>query len=287
VALLALALVVLGQSKAVFDLGLMAWVSDRVPYEQRSRVIGINETSWALGLLVGVTAMGLITAATNYRVGYVVAAVAVSAASLACRRIAPDHAAHMAQRRDRQPVDRRRAAATMLGMYSLMAASQCVFITFGAWLVDRYDFSAAQLSAVTFGLGFCELFASTSSARKADRWGKEVSTAIGAALMVPSGIAVALGHHVLWVGLPFVIVAIASFEFAVVSALPLGTQLVPGSPARGVGLMFAAGTFGRASMSLLATRVYTHFGMTWPPLMTAVLAGCVVASMARLRRISR
>ena len=83
VALLALALVVLGQSKSVFDLGLMAWVSDRVPYEQRSRVIGINETSWALGLLVGVTAMGLITAATNYRVGYLVAAAAVATASLA------------------------------------------------------------------------------------------------------------------------------------------------------------------------------------------------------------
>ena len=41
---------------------------------------------------------------------------------------------------------------TAVGMYSLMAASQCVFITFGAWLVDRYGFSAAQLSAVTFGL---------------------------------------------------------------------------------------------------------------------------------------
>ena len=287
VVVLAVALVLLAQSKAVFDLGLMAWVSDRVPYERRSRVIGINETSWALGLLLGVTAMGLITAATNYRVGYLVAAIAVPAVAVACRRqIAPDTAEHTQRSRARGRIDAPRAVATMGGMYALMAASQCVFITFGSWLVDRFGFSAAQLSAVTFGLGVCELVASTSSARKADGWGKEISTAVGAGLMVPAGIVVALGHDHLWIGLPFVVIAIAAFEFAVVSAIPLGTQLIAGSPARGVGLMFAAGTFGRASMSLVATRVYSHFGMTWPPLMTAGFGLLVIVAMFRLRAIS-
>lgn len=287
VVVLAVALVLLAQSKAVFDLGLMAWVSDRVPYDRRSRVIGINETSWALGLLLGVTAMGLITAATNYRVGYLVAAIAVTAVAVACRRqIAPDTAEHAQRSRARGRIDAPRAVATMGGMYALMAASQCVFITFGSWLVDRFGFSAAQLSAVTFGLGVCELVASTSSARKADGWGKEISTAVGAGLMVPAGIVVALGHEHLWIGLPFVVIAIAAFEFAVVSAIPLGTQLIAGSPARGVGLMFAAGTFGRASMSLVATRVYSHFGMTWPPLMTAGFGLLVIVAMFRLRAIS-
>ena len=103
---------------------------------------------------------------------------------------------------------------------------------------------------------------------------------------VPAGIVVALGHDHLWIGLPFVVIAIAAFEFAVVSAIPLGTQLIAGSPARGVGLMFAAGTFGRASMSLVATRVYSHFGMTWPPLMTAGFGLLVIVAMFRLRAIS-
>ena len=72
-----IALVVIAQSKVVFDLGLGAWVSDRVPFERRGRVIGLTETSWAMGLLAGVTTMGLVTAATSWRVGYVVGAVAV------------------------------------------------------------------------------------------------------------------------------------------------------------------------------------------------------------------
>ena len=54
VVVLALALVLLNQSKVLFDLGLGAWVSDRVPYERRGRVIGLTETSWAGGLLLGV-----------------------------------------------------------------------------------------------------------------------------------------------------------------------------------------------------------------------------------------
>jgi predicted MFS family arabinose efflux permease len=283
----AIALVVIAQSKVMFDLGLGAWISDRVPYGQRSRVMGLTETSWAFGLLAGVTAMGLVTAATNYRVGYLVGAVAVATMSLLIwRGVAPDEGAHHhSQRSEPGRIDRRRTVLTAFGMFTLMGASQSIFVTFGSWLVDRFAFTAVTLSAVTLGLGFAELFASVSSARRADAWGKERSTALGAGLMIPAGIGLAIGHGHLGIGLPFVIVGIASFEFAVVSAIPLGTTLVPGSPARGMALMFGAGTFGRAVVSLVATRFYTHHGMAWPATMSAVLASITVLTMLRLRRL--
>jgi predicted MFS family arabinose efflux permease len=286
-AFFAIALVIIAQSKVSFDLGLGAWISDRVPYGQRSRVMGLTETSWAFGLLLGVTAMGLVTAATNYRVGYLVGAVAVATMSmLIWSGVAPDQGAHHhSQRVEPGRIDRRRTALTALGMLSLMGASQSLFVTFGSWLVDRFDFTAVMLSAVAFGLGFAELFASVSSARKADAWGKERSTALGAGIMIPAGVGLALGHGHLAIGLPFVVVGIAAFEFAVVSAIPLGTTLVPGSPARGMALMFGAGTFGRAVVSLAATRLYTHDGMVWPALLSAVLAAVTVLAMWRLRRL--
>ncbi|HAP78491.1 MAG TPA: hypothetical protein DCR14_20710, partial [Acidimicrobiaceae bacterium] len=78
VAMLAVALIVLAQSKVLFDLGLGAWVSDRVPYERRGRVIGLTETSWALGLLVVVSLLGLLTAMSNWRVGYAAGAALVA-----------------------------------------------------------------------------------------------------------------------------------------------------------------------------------------------------------------
>ncbi len=41
-------------------------------------MIGLIEVSWAFGLLIGVSTMGLVTAATNWRVGYLSGAAAMT-----------------------------------------------------------------------------------------------------------------------------------------------------------------------------------------------------------------
>ena len=288
-AMFACALVLIAQSKVMFDLGLGAWISDRVPYAQRSRVMGLTETSWALGLLLGVTTMGLVTAATNWRIGYGVGAAAVLAmAALISRGIQPDAGAHTkAHRAARAPVQVRDVAVLVLAVFSLMASSQALFVTFGSWLDDSFDFSPVMLSAVAFGLGFGELFASVLSSRRTDEWGKERSAAAGAALMVPAGIGLALWHDHLAIALPLLIVAIGAFEFGIVSAIPLGTAVVPGSPARGMAMMFGAGTFGRALASVPATSLYEHRGMAWPAAMCATFAMVTVGSFLRLERRRR
>ena len=63
----AVGLLVLALTKIVFDIGLIAWTADHVPYERRGRVVGIIETSWAFGLLIGVSSLGVVTALTSWR----------------------------------------------------------------------------------------------------------------------------------------------------------------------------------------------------------------------------
>ena len=46
----------------VLVVGAGAWIVDHVPFERRGRVVGLVETAWALGLLVGVSALGVVTA---------------------------------------------------------------------------------------------------------------------------------------------------------------------------------------------------------------------------------
>ena len=58
----------------VLVVGTGSWIADHVPFAQRSRVVGLNEMSWALGLLVGVSAMGLVTAVSSWRWAYATAA---------------------------------------------------------------------------------------------------------------------------------------------------------------------------------------------------------------------
>ncbi len=291
VAMLAVALVVLAQSKVLFDLGLGAWVSDRVPYERRGRVIGLTETSWALGLLVVVSLLGLLTAVSSWRVGYAAAAALVAVMAVLVRRTVADDLGHGQEHaRAERPEHVRVPAAgwALVGAaLCLMASSQVLFVTFGSWLDDHHGIDPSGIAALAFGLGFAELFSSVSASRVADRWGKERAGAVGALVMVPAALVLAAGHDTLMLGLPALVVAIAAFEFAIVSIIPLGTQMVAGAPAFGMSVMLAAGTLGRALSSIPATRVYTRVGMAWPAIMCAVLAAGAAAGLrgvAVLRR---
>ncbi|MFM2076421.1 MAG: hypothetical protein RJA49_311 [Actinomycetota bacterium] len=283
-AMFSVALIVIAQSKVMFDLGLASWLSDRVPYERRGRVLGLTETSWALGLLVGVTTMGLVTAATSWRVGYAVGAVAVMVLAAVAARAIPDdpvghgHASRRATTKGRMT---RRGKMVVAGTFCLMSASQSLFVTFSGWLRDHFAVSDTGISLVVFCLGFGELFASLSAARVSDRWGKERAAGIGAALMIPAAGLLAVTNQHLILGLPLLLVAIVAFEFAIVSAIPLATEAVPGSPARGLAISLGMGTLGRATASVVATRLYVHHGMTWPALMCAVLAAGMVLAMWR------
>jgi uncharacterized membrane protein YeaQ/YmgE (transglycosylase-associated protein family) len=83
------------------------------------------------------------------------------------------------------------------------------------------------------------------------------------------------------------VVAIAAFEFAIVSAIPLATDIVPGTPGRGMALTLSMGTLGRALASIPATRLYSRHGMAWPAVMCAVFASGTVFAMWRAHLAGR
>lgn len=268
-AVFTLGIIVLAASKVAFDVALGAWVADHVPWNRRSKVVGYTETSWALGLLLGVTTMGLITAVTNWRVAYATGAIAVLILGLIVSNRLPvaDDVIH--EHNDdlemhlEHGVLRRGSWYAIASCFTLMGASQCIFVTFGPWLEDTFEYSAANIAIVGFSLGVVEFLASTSSAKYTDAFGKEKSVAIGALLMVPAALLIALASQNIVSGLIGLLIVLMGFEFAVVSLLPLGAQLVPGKRGRGMGLLIGAGTLGRASVSIAATRLYDQHGI--PP----------------------
>jgi predicted MFS family arabinose efflux permease len=103
--------------------------------------------------------------------------------------------------------------------------------------------------------------------------------------MVPAALLLALTNTHLALGLPMLLLAITVFEFAIVSAIPLTTEAVPGSPSRGMAISLGMGTLGRATASVVATRLYVHHGMTWPALMCAALASGMVLAMWQANRM--
>jgi len=177
--------------------------------------------------------------------------------------------------------------AAVVGMLGLTAAAQALFVTFGAWLEDDFGFGTAALSAVTFGIGGLELVASTTSAARTDRWGKERSVVGGAAVMIPCGLLLfGLQSHV-GAGLVVLAVFIAAFEFSIVSTIPIGAELSPGTPGRGIGTLLAAGTVGRMLMAVPATVLYDAHGFGAPVLLAVAAAALAGAAMAARHRLHR
>lgn len=278
-------LFLLGWAKSVYDIGLGAWIAGHVAYERRSRVVGLTETSWALGLLVGVSLMGLITGVASPRWAYAAAAVVVVVmAGVLRHRLPEDHTAEARPVGVRIGRISRSGMVVVGGMMLLAAGAQALFVTFGSWLQDQHGFSSTTLAVVTFGLGAAELAASLTSAHRTDAWGKERSVAVGAAVMVPAALALAAAQRVLPLGLAAVVVAIVMFEFAIVSGIALASELVPGSAARGLAWVVSATTLGRALVAIPATKLYQHLGIDGPAVLTAALAAGAVVAFARPAR---
>ncbi len=288
IVMFAAGLFVVALSKIVFDVSLGAWIADHVPYERRGRVVGLTETSWALGLLVGVTVLGLVTAATSWRWGYGVGAVGVGVmAVFIARRLredpadsdAPDPApaSRVAQAsRGRMPAE---GWLVVAGVFGLMSAAQSLFVTFGPWLEDEFGVNTVGLVAVTFGIGLLELTASTTSAARTDVWGKERSAILAAAIMIPTGLALSVVQSSLVPSLALLGIFIAGFEFGIVSSIPIGPTLIPGAPGRGLGTMIAFGTLGRGLTSIVATRLYEAHGLSATALLGAAFAVMAGLSM--------
>ena len=282
VAMLTIALVILGQGNTTFYLGIGTWIAMHVPYERRGRVTGLIEVSWAFGLLIGVSAMGLVTAVSNWRVGYLSGAAAmIIMAIVVVGRIDSPTDEHRTAAKTK-PLGRlvARGWLILLSGFCITAASHALVVSFGSWLEDEFGLTPAGLSAVTFLLGASELVATLSVARFTDIWGKRRSVAAGAALMVPASVGLALLHHHLILGVALLAIGVLGFEFSVVSAISLGTGLVPGSPAQGLGLLIGVDTIGRSVMSVPATRLYSSYGIGWPAAMAAVLGVVAVITIS-------
>jgi predicted MFS family arabinose efflux permease len=102
---------------------------------------------------------------------------------------------------------------------------------------------------------------------------------------VPAGILLAVGSTNIVLGLIAVGVYYLGFEFAVVSLLPLATQLVPNSPGMGLGWVLGAGTLGRAVIAIVGTRAYERYGVGVPALIGSAFGILAALSILAYKKL--
>lgn len=271
-----LAMILSGLGISAFVPNLQAFVSSRLPYPLRARGLGMIEYSWALTGILGLSLIGALIAATNWRVPFFLLAAGMigmsfmfSAMPAASRPRAREADPSEARRNRRRqvidlfviPINHRSTYATILaGALSYFAAMQ-VMIAHGAWLAQDYQLDAAALGMVAFVFGWFDLAASVSVSLFTDRIGKKRSVLIGI-----------LGSLVGYLLMPFLnigvipavaIIGIARmfFEFNIVSHFPLLSEQVPDQRGRVMTLGAAASLVGATAAGFTGPWLLVHAGV--------------------------
>ncbi len=258
-------LIVTMLGKYVFDPSMQAYLGDRVLYQRRGRVIAITEYSWSMAFFIGVPVMGFLIARLGWLAPFPLLFTLGTMALLALAWLLP---------RDPDPARAGPVFLQNLGSVwtcrlallglavglLISAANEIINLVFGVWMEDAFGLKIAALGIATAVIGSSELLGETFSVGFTDRLGKP--NAIGLGLLVNCLAALALPF--LGKTMPGALLGLflfyISFEFALVSTLPMMTEIMPSARATVMATNIAGHSLGRALGALLATPLYTWGG---------------------------
>ena len=264
------ALFLAGMAKNVYDAAVQAYVGERVPYARRGAAIGLIELSWAGSTLIGIPVMGLVIDAVGWQGPFFVLAITGLASMAATRWLLPADrpkaagAAPESIRAILLQLLRKRHTCGALGFaFFISAASDNLFVVYGAWLEASFHVGVVALGFSTTVIGVAEFFGEIGTAALSDRIGLTRAILIGAALSAIGYGILPFTEASLWAALGGLAVVFLFFEFTIVSALTLCTELLPAARATMMAGFLATAGIGRFAGALLGGVVWTHGGILW------------------------
>jgi predicted MFS family arabinose efflux permease len=258
---LVISLLLVSTSKIIFDPAMQAYLGDRVHYRQRGLAIGLTEFGWSGAFLVGVPIVGWLIELAGWSSPFIWLALVGGGLTALLWRMLPPEARHTSARpafREglRVVLTNRIALAGLSLAFLLSAANESINIVYGSWMEGQFGLQVAAIGLVSTIVGIAELGGEGGVAALSDRLGKRRSAGIGigvfglACLLLPL-----LGGH-LETALVGLFMFYAGFEFAVVSSIPLMTELMPQARATLMALNVTSFSLGRVMGSLIGQPLY-------------------------------
>jgi predicted MFS family arabinose efflux permease len=286
---LAIALAFSMIGKFIFDPSMQAYFGDRVPYAQRGTALAVTEVAWSMAFIAGVPLVGLLINRAGWSAPFPVLAVLGVVMLFVIWRMIPREDPH------HQPAanawDGYRAIfssmPTMAGLSIALWASagnELVNVIFGVWLEDSFGLKIAALAGASAVIGISELSGEGLVAFTTDRLGKPLALTIG---LISNAVAAALLPFIgqtqtgALIGLFFFYI---TFEYIMVSHIPLVTELMPSARATILSLNVTGHSIGRAMGAFLAALLYQQFGFLFVAF-TAVFFNMI--AMLALRRMQK
>jgi predicted MFS family arabinose efflux permease len=262
---------------------MQAYLGDRVVYQRRGRVLAITELGWSLSFIIGVPLMGLLISRYGWTAPFpVLTLLGLLAFGVLAWMVPRDKVqaglqsglwGNLRKILTYPPVQ---AGLAMVMLFA--CANEVINLVFGIWLENSFGLMIAALGAASAVIGISELSGESLAAAITDRLGKPQAVSLGLGLNCLAGLALPiLGSDTTGavVGLFFFYI---TFEFALVSSIPMMTEVMPSVRATVMAVGAASVSLGRAVGALMATPLYL-FGessTTIPDLLPNVLAAVVL-----------
>jgi predicted MFS family arabinose efflux permease len=260
-----LALILTTLGKHTFDPSMQAYLGDRVPYQRRGLAVAITEVGWSLSFIVGVPLAGFIIARGGWMSPFSIFALLGAAAfGLVVWMIpsgSPSAGVRITVWRNFRGVLAYPPALAGLAVgFTCSAANEIINLVFGVWMEDAFGLKIMALGATAAVIGLAELGGESLVGGLADRLGKPQSVGIGLGLNILAALMFPLLGRSLAAALIGLFLFYITFEFTVVSSIPMMTEVMPSSRATLMAFYTASFSLGRAFGALVATPLY-NWGM--------------------------
>jgi len=282
------ALVLAILSKSMFDPAVGAYFGDLVPYQNRGTAIAITEMAWSMAFIVGVPAMGLLIANYGWNAPFPVLAILGVFMLVVVGRVIPRDAPQSAipspLRNVRDVLHSLPAVAGVLVGLWASAANEMVNLNFGVWLARSFGLQIAALAGASAVIGAAELGGESLVATVTDRLGKPRAVALGLTANIAASLLLPLIGRTELGALVGLFLFYISFEYLVVSQIPMMTEVVPSSRATAVALNAMGYGIGRSLGALISTFLYAHLGFPMVTVTAAMFNVLALLSLAEMER---
>jgi predicted MFS family arabinose efflux permease len=257
----AIALILTTVGKYIFDPSTQAYMSDRVPYERRGRVLAVTELGWSLAFIVGIPLMGFLISHWGWMSPFWTLTILGGLVLLllnwmiprdtVSREATPSVITNIKKVLRFTPA----LAGLAIGMF-ISAANEVINLIFGVWMEDAFGLQIAALGAAAAVIGFAELGGESMVGLFVDRLGKPKAISLG----IIGNCLAAVAFPFLGQILPGAVVGLfffyLTFEFTLVSTIPMMTEIMPSARATMMAINISALSLGRALGAFLAPTLF-------------------------------
>lgn len=164
------------------------------------------------------------------------------------------------------------------------AANELVNLIFGVWLEDSFGLQIAALAGASAVIGLSELSGEGLVALLTDRIGKPRALVLGLSANTAMAILLPFIGRTEVGALIGLFLFYITFEYTLVSHIPMVTELIPGARATVMAFNVTGHSLGRAIGAFLAPFIYRQFGFMFVALLAVVFNIIGLLAVGRLQK---